>query len=381
MYIDQESHYTMTRASNGIWYYYAYNEYGRRCRRSTGRKNRKEAEAEVHRRISQGKLLEMPDTQRMNRTTFAEFAAPFFVWGECPIVQGRIARGGHYSYDLCVSNRHSLEKHILPYFGSRILGDITRKDIDGWILALPEEHGISAATANKMLSLMRQIMDAAVFDGYIPVSPARDVKPLIEKPERRGAFTVEEIERLFSVSWSSEMAYTACFISAFTGMRMGEIRALRVSRIHETGILVDSSWSDGAGLKCTKSGRSRMVPITKRMHTLLSALMKGRKDDELVFSLDGNTPCEDRRFSGPLKEAMEKAGIVPGERKLTFHSFRHFMNTQVVAAGVSGEIVRNVIGHESEKMTDHYLHLEDSELGAIRSVQIDLTRGIRRHTI
>lgn len=48
-----------------------------------------------------------------------------------------------------------------------------------------------------------------------------------------------------------------------------------------------------------------------------------------------------------MDSAKEKAGIDDKGRNLTFHGFRHFLNTQMVSAG----IVRKTVGHESEEMT------------------------------
>ena len=274
-----------------------------------------------------------------------------------------------------------MEKNIIPYFGDKKMSAITQKDMNEWILNLPGNAGISASTANKMLSMLNQMLRVAVYEGYIPSSPAENVRPLYENEKRRGTFTPEEIMKLFSSSWDNPNAYIAAFTAAFTGMRLGEIRALRKSRIMDDSILVDSSWSDKAGIKCTKSGKERVVPITRRMHSMLMQVSSGMGDDELVFSRDGKTPYEDRRFSLPLRKAMAKAGIDYKGRNITFHSFRHFFNTQVVAAGISGDIVRNIVGHESVEMTDRYLHLDSPELDSVRKLQFDLTRGIRRDRI
>ena len=371
-------YFTLMKAANGVYYYYAYEPSGRRIKRSTGRRSKKEALAEITRRIRENILLEDPGMNQRYRMTFGEFAEPFWIWESCPIIRDKIARGGHYSADLCISNRRSMEKHILSFFGSKRLVEITRKDIDDWILGLPSAHGISANTANKMLSLMKQMLRVAVNEGIIPSSPAETVSPLVEKEKRRGAFTEDDVKRIFSIEWSSDLAYTAAFLSAFTGMRLGEVRALRPSRIHDGYILVDSSWSDTSGIKTTKSGKARVVPITKRIQTMLRKASEGRADDELIFSSDGKVPFDDKRFSCPLKETMGKLGIDFYGRNLSFHSFRHFFNTQIVAAGVSGEIVRNIVGHESIEMTDRYLHLGSNELSAVRKVQLDLSRDIRR---
>ena len=377
-----KNYYTLNVASNGVYYYYAYDTDGRRYKRSTGMVSKRLALEEIQRRIELGTLISRDGEQDPSMyITFSEYAEPFWIWDTCPIIQDKLARGGHYSEDLCASNRKSMEKHILPYFGDMKLGKITRKDIDQWILNLPKEHNISSSTANKMLAILKQMLRMAVYKGDLKESPADGVRPLVEKENRRGAFTADEVEKLFGLKWTTDDAYIASFLAAFTGMRLGEIRALRPSRIHKEYILVDSSWSDASGLKSTKSGKARVVPITLRIYNMLTGLMEGREDEELIFSKLGRTPYEDRHFSLPLKDAMTRAGIDFISRNLSFHSFRHFFNTQIIAAGVSGEIARNVVGHESEDMTDHYLHLGSKELDSVRRVQLDLTRDIRRDRV
>ena len=310
--------------------------------------------------------------------TFQEFSRPFWVWSECPIIRDKLARGGHYSLDLCLSNRKSMEKHILPYFGPSLLSSITRKDVDRWILSLPQEHEISNSTANKMLSILKQMLNVAVLEGYIHESPVEKIRPLVENPKTRSAFSRDEVVRLLSFKWESQGAYVASFIAAFTGMRLGEIRALRVKDVASDHILARHGWSDASGQKEMKSGKVRVMPITERMHSLLISLCKDRKRDEFIFSRDGATPYGDRFFTEPLKQMIRKAEIESAGRVLSFHSFRHFFNTRTVAKGVSGEVPRAVIGHESEEMTDHYLHLSPEDLESIRHVQLEITKDIRR---
>ena len=372
------NHYTLTKARSGVWYYYAYKPDGTRLKRSTGKRTKKAAEAVIRERIAQGTLLAVTDTLNLRHMTFAEFSEPFWRWDTCPVVRDRIARGGHYSLDFCDINRNNLERHILPYFGKTPLTEIRRKDVDEWLLSLPERDGISASTANKVLTVLRQMLEVAVREGYIEKSPADGIRPLIAVEKARGAFTCEDIEKLFSVRWDSLLSYTACFLSAFTGMRLGEIKGLRVSRVHEDYILIDSSWADKAGLKGTKSGKARVVPITERMRSLVMETASGRTGDGFVFSVNGTTPCEDRAITYAMNNAMEKAEIDAKGRNLTFHSFRHFFNTQMVSAGIPGEIVRKTVGHESGEMTGRYFHVDEAALGQVRGVQLTLTRGVSR---
>ncbi|MBR2282338.1 MAG: tyrosine-type recombinase/integrase [Spirochaetales bacterium] len=68
------------------------------------------------------------------------------------------------------------------------------------------------------------------------------------------------------------------------------------------------------------------------------------------------------------QKVLEANGIDWREEGLSFHSFRHFFNTRLVANGVNGELVRATVGHESSDMTKHYLHLVPSDLNRVMDV-------------
>ncbi len=375
--INNPNHFTITKAPNGVIYYYAYNKDGKRIKKSTGCRTKGKALDVISMRIKEGTLVDDISSKSV-KMLFKDYCEPFFRWNSCPIVKDKLARGGHYSIALCESNRKSLEKHILPTFGNKYLINITYSMINSWILGLPKKNNIANTTCNKMLSILKQILDYAVLEGYLESSPAKLVKPLIANDKRRGCFSVNEVQRIFSLKWASSLAYAACFVSAFTGLRLGEIRALRMSHVHEDYILVDSSYSDEEGLKCTKNGKARIVPITLKIFNILKHITNNNHS-EYIFSFgEKNTPCSDRVITLPLYEMLERVGIDREERNLTFHSFRHFFNTQVVANGISSEIVRSVIGHSSIEMTEHYLHLSATDMDSIKQVQKNILKDVRR---
>ena len=63
-----------------------------------------------------------------------------------------------------------------------------------------------------------------------------------------------------------------------------------------------------------------------------------------------------------------------GLSEYSFHCFRHYFNTKLIAAGINPEKVRAIIGHESEAMTERYLHLRASDMQEITEVQKSLLK-------
>lgn len=365
-----------TKQGNTYYYYYAYDEFGNRRRFATGEKIKTRARQHCLELVKNGALIPKKAEQRRLK----DFAEPFFIWGKCPIVTETLARGGRYSRTFCENNRMCIDKHIIPKFGKYQLSAITPALINRWLMDLPnsvvtEKHKkpLAKGTCNKQLNLLRQILDKAVEQNLIDTNPARKVKPYIVKRNPYGAYTVDEMKKIFMDpdKFNNEISYNATLLSATTGMRLGEIRALRRENVLPEKILVNHNYDVNYGLKGTKSENNREIPITQEMYSKILTLAP---DEGYIFSLDdGNTPVSPDFITDSFYKQMRKAlGITEKERKkrkLTFHSWRHFMNTRLIAAGIQGEVTRAIIGHEDESMTHHYLHLTTTDMERVMDVQ------------
>ena len=124
----RDDHYVMIKRDNGVWYYYVY-RFGKRVYRSTGETKRSEALCVINSRLLAGDLLN--DAEKTRPKTFAEFSDPFWIWGRCPILTDRIARGGHFTKGLAYTNRKNVDKYLLPTFG----GSCSRRSPRRWSTA------------------------------------------------------------------------------------------------------------------------------------------------------------------------------------------------------------------------------------------------------
>jgi integrase len=318
------------------------------------------------RRHQEGALIDVPKPVYHK---FDDYAAHFWDWDTCPVIQDRVRRGGHYSAESARTNAKVTAKHITPYFSGILIESITPRMIEDWILKLPGEKKLSNKTCNNLLTVFRQILDSAVADGLIERNPAKLVKPLIkDNKKRRGCFTVKQIQELFKADWQHEQVRVMCYLASRTGMRLGEVQALTPAQLHEGYIEVNASWADYEGRKTTKSGYGRIVPIDAATERMLREICPPDPED-LFFTLDGKQPLSSTTIGKYLRLAMTAAKIDYKTAGLSFHSFRHFMNTRLKAASIDGEMVRAVIGHESAEMTEHYLHLGPQDMECIRAVQ------------
>ena len=284
-----------------IYYVYYYDEYGKRVHRTTGQKTKTAAKSWVLDQMEKGTLF----GKNAKDITFSEFAQPFWIYETCPIVQSKILRGGTMSKGYCLTSRRILEDKLIPAFGKKKLKCISPDDVDRWILALPAKDNISANTVNKAYMILSQMLDVAVKKRYIDRNPCKEVKRLIEKTNSRGCFTNEQIKDIFSYPWDNKMAYTTCLLSATTGMRMGEIRGLTIDKVYIDYIEVSQAWGEHDGLKGTKSGKSRIVPITKQVHDLLFDIAP--RKEGFIFTFNGEKPIDFQFVTLRLQKVMNSS--------------------------------------------------------------------------
>jgi integrase len=76
-------------------------------------------------------------------------------------------------------------------------------------------------------------------------------------------------------------------LPASSGMRLGEIQALRRENIRPGEIEVCHSWDRSYGLKSTKSGTKRIVPISDELYQGIMAIAETNTEGPYIFSVDG----------------------------------------------------------------------------------------------
>lgn len=360
-----------------FWYYWTYDSLGKRHRRSTGKKTKQEAFAECMRRKEEGTLLSgRPEGGSL---TLAMYGEGFWDYDTCPIIQGKLRRGGKYGIKTAQNNQSSFNNHIKPFLGKYRLSDLSEARIEDWLISLPDNHNLANKTSNNALQVLKQMLDQATRSRIITESPAKNVKPLVNDSTRYGAFTPEQVKLLFEYAWTNKTARDMCFLASRTGMRMGEVRAMSSFQVRSDSILVNASWSREEGRKSTKSGWERKVPITEEVYDLLKQYFPPMGG--LLFSYDGKNPVSDTTVRYNLRKVMDKINedkqslvfdYDNKEEPLVFHSFRHFLNTRLLAANMPKSKIQAIIGHESDEMTEHYAHLDVDDLKVVREVQSKL---------
>jgi integrase len=236
------------------------------------------------------------------------------------------------------------------------------------------DHGCSPSTRAKHLRVLSACLGTAVRYRYASFNPVRELHPGQKpRPERKEAayFENAELPRLFA-ELQAGLYKTLCLVALKTGMRMGEILALRWGDIDldEATVRVRRSYTGGQ-LGTPKNRERRDVDLISDVVELLSLWQRGDESaataDALVFPGEsrGTFVSASTLLRRELYPAMERAGVPrvgPTQERRTFHSFRHTFAKRALESGAQITWLSRHLGHSSLKVTtDIYGHWERAE--------------------
>lgn len=141
-------------------------------------------------------------------------------------------------------------------------------------------------------------------------------------------------------------------IALNTGLRIGELQALRWADVHvvlKKIRVTQNNWKGQIGTP--KSGKNRDIPLNQ---TALNAL-ESLKDQQhqLVFCKKSGQTWTYRQCNYALEKACKNANISP----IQWHTLRRTFPSYLIIKGVSLKAVQELLGHSTQLMTKRYAHL------------------------
>jgi integrase len=237
---------------------------------------------------------------------------------------------------------------MVAHFGKKFLRDIKPTDVRKYQEKLANRvkkdgEPISPQTVNLEMSSLKHLFNLAIEDDLIDKNPCRSVKPL-RKPEKRDRILSEaERVRFWREVDKDLFLKNIVEIAVYTGIREGQVLALKVSDID----------FDKYRLKIipSKGREKRTIPINQKAWNVLKRASEGRTDFLFVSQ---RTSGKLKRFEKKWSKALEDAEI----SDFRFHDLRHEFGTSLMKSGVPQVAIKELLGHSTTAQTDIYTNAD-----------------------
>ena len=299
-------------------------------------------------------------------------------------VRGRVTQwetAGNITPRTAQRYRQLVENQIVPHIGTKPLQKVSRLDVEAWHAAL-RNGGLAART----IGHAHRVLGAALSDAERDGAVVKNVCKLQKAPKvpENEMVIVQDVPGFVALLRAvAGRLYAPAIVALFTGMRLGEVLALREGRVDlDKGVIevreaLEETKTYGVRFKTakTKAGRRNVTLPTiavealrdHRKHLLETRLLLGQgrpaPDDLLFANLDGR-PLRPSAVSSDWGDLAERIGIPD----ITFHALRHTHASQLIAGNVDIVTIGKRLGHARPSVTlaiyAHMFHTDDSKAAA-----------------
>ncbi|MBS0436174.1 MAG: site-specific integrase [Proteobacteria bacterium] len=246
----------------------------------------------------------------------------------------------------------TLVGHLLPHFGGKPVGAITKADILAFrtkLADLPGRNGpkLSAKRINGILAPMRQILAEAA-DRYGFISPTLNLKPLRLRKTDVEPFTLEQVQQMLATVRADWRNYFT--VRLFTGMRTGEAHGLKWKYVDfdKRLILVRETFVLGEDEYTKTDSSQRDIQMTQVVfEALRSQYAATGKLSDYVFCNKEGKPLDNDNFGSRVWYPLLRHLSLKKRRP---YQMRHTAATLWLASGEAPEWIARQLGHSSTEM-------------------------------
>jgi integrase len=247
----------------------------------------------------------------------------------------------------------TMNGRLVPYFGTKVVGSITKSDVLEFRATLAkvkgrgQQVGLSAKRINEIMGLLRQILSEAA-DRFQFTTPTANIKKLKVRKTDVDPFSLVDMQRLLAtVRPDFKNYFTVRFLTA---MRTGEVHGLkwkyvdfelRILRVRETFVLGEDEYTK-------TDGSQRDIQMSQPVFDAMKSQFEATgKVSEYVFCNLLGTPLDNKNFTDrvwyPLLRHLDLTPRRP-------YQMRHTGATLWLASGEAPEWIARQMGHSNTEM-------------------------------
>lgn len=245
------------------------------------------------------------------------------------------------------------------YFEGCDIDRITPEEINGYLVFLINEKGISTCQQNQRINAIKFYYEKVLGQPRrcYTVSRAKREKTLPD------VLSKEEVRAILSAVVTNLRLWCMLSVLYSAGLRISELLALKPDDINVSRSLIR-----------VRQGKGRKDRFTLLSKPLIKKLTEYREMYKPKVWLFERTPGEqftESIVSKRLKAAAQEAGIT---KRIYPHLLRHSFATHLIEQGTDLKIVKELMGHNSIRTTEIYVHIADTFKSNIKSPLDDILK-------
>ncbi len=257
-----------------------------------------------------------------------------------------------------------IHRHLIPGLGKVPLARLTAQAIQ-WYVSQASNRGLSSTTALYHYRVLHEALQHAVRWGVLIRNPADFVDPPRRRRLEMRVWDEEQVRLFLAEAKRSSPHYSLYLAAVLTGMRQGELLALRwkdvnfaqaIASIQQTFYRLNGKLI----FREPKTAKARRTvalspALIEELHRHRDAQTRNRdlwgpeyEDRDLVFCQSNGKPLHAHNLvERDFKRLIQRTGLP----RIRFHDLRHSHATHLLRAGVHPKVVQERLGHSTPAFT------------------------------
>lgn len=248
-------------------------------------------------------------------------------------------------------------KDFQAYFEGKRIDRVTPDEINAYLVYLINERGISTCQQNQRINAIKFYYEKVLGQPRrcYTVSRAKREKTLPD------VLSKQEVKAILSAVVTNLRFWCMFSVLYSAGLRISELLALKPDDINVSRSLIR--------VRQGKGRKDRFTLLSKPLIKKLTEYRELYKPKVWLFERTPGKQFTESIVSKRLKAAAQEAGIT---KRIYPHMLRHSFATHLIEQGTDLKIVKELMGHNSIRTTEIYVHIADTFKSNIKSPLDDI---------
>jgi len=240
---------------------------------------------------------------------------------------------------------------FMRYFKEKKLEDISKEDINSYILHLIKNKNISSSQQNQRINAIKFYYEKVLGrkKEYYDIERPKSVSIL------PNVLSISEIKRMIDITKNIKHK---CIISLLysAGLRRSELINLEINDIISGQMQIKIGNSKG--------NKDRYVGLSTHLLQLLREYYREFNPKKWLIEGQKGGKYSAESVLRVVKNSAKRAGI---SRKVTPHMLRHSFATHHLENGTDLRYIQEFLGHSSSKTTEVYTHVANTDISKFKN--------------